>query len=96
MTHNQTRVAVTRRLPDELEIRMSELFDVTWNEQDRALGQDGLAALMADNDVLVPTITDRIDRALIEGAGPQLKLIANFGNGTDNICLLYTSPSPRD
>jgi len=85
MAHNQTRVAVTRRLPSEIELRMSELFDVTWNEHDRALGPEGLAAMMANNDVLVPTITDRIDRRLIEGAGAQLRLIANFGNGTDNI-----------
>ena len=85
MPHSHTRVGVTRRLPREIESRMSELFDVTYNEDDSALDRAGLAALMADHDVLVPTVTDRIDRALIENAGPRLKLIANFGNGTDNI-----------
>ena len=85
MPHSHTRVGVTRRLPREIESRMSELFDVTYNEDDSALDRAGLAALMADHDVLVPTVTDRIDRVLIENAGPRLKLIANFGNGTDNI-----------
>lgn len=85
MPHSHTRVGVTRRLPREIESRMSELFDVTYNHDDKALDRAGLAALMADHDVLVPTVTDRIDRALIENAGPRLKLIANFGNGTDNI-----------
>lgn len=81
----QTRIAVTRRLPDEIEARMSELFSVTFNPDDKALSTDALAALMADCEVLVPTVTDRIDAQLIGRAGDQLKLIANFGNGTDNI-----------
>jgi glyoxylate reductase len=85
MPHKQTRIGVTRRLPKEIELRMSELFDVTYHEADTALDAPELAAMMADIDVLVPTVTDRLDRQLIEQAGPRLKLIANFGNGTDNI-----------
>jgi glyoxylate reductase len=38
-------------------------------------------------DVIVPTVTDRIDRGIISQAGPQLRLIANFGTGVDNIDL---------
>ena len=38
-------------------------------------------------DVLVPTVTDRIDRSVLSQAGPQLKLIAQFGTGVDNIDL---------
>jgi len=78
-------VVVTRRLPDRVEARMRELFDVRLNGDDRAYGRDDLARAMAEADVLVPTVTDRIDAELIEAAGPRLKLIANFGNGVDNI-----------
>ncbi len=81
----QTRVGVTRRLPADIEARMAELFAVTINERDRALDRAELAALMAGCDVLVPTVSDRIDAPLIEQAASSLKLIANFGNGTDNI-----------
>ena len=40
---------------------------------------------MKTADVLVPTVTDRIDAAVLKDTGPNLKLIANFGNGVDNI-----------
>ena len=66
---------------------MAELFDVTLNESDRPLSQDELAALMAEAHVLVPTVTDTIDAALIARAGPQLGLIANFGAGIEHIDL---------
>lgn len=66
---------------------MRDLFDVTLSAQDTAIDAGALMAAVADIDVLVPTITDRIDAALIEAAGPSLKLIANFGNGVDHIDL---------
>ena len=66
---------------------MAELFDVRFNPDDHALSRDELAAAMADCDVLVPTVTDRIDAALINSAPERLKLIANFGAGVDNIDL---------
>ena len=78
-------VVVTRKLPDAVETRMRELFDTRLNTEDRPMTQPELLAAMKDADVLVPTITDRIDAALIEQAGPNLKLIANYGNGVDNI-----------
>jgi glyoxylate reductase len=78
-------VVITRKLPDPVETRMRELFDARLNVDDRAMTQPDLLAAMAEADVLVPTVTDRIDAALIEQAGPGLKLIANFGNGVDNI-----------
>ena len=80
-------VAVTRHLMLSVEQRMGELFDVRLNEGDTPLSRDELAKLMQDADVLVPTVTDRIDRELIEGAGERLKLIANFGAGTEHIDL---------
>ena len=78
-------VVVTRRLPETVEARMAELFDARLNESDTPFDREALAAAMAEADVLVPTITDRIDAALIAGAGPRLKLIANYGAGVDHI-----------
>ena len=85
MSLNATKVAVTRRLPANIEERMAELFDTKFNETDQEYSRAQLAELMAAHDVLVPTVADVIDSDLINGAGDQLKLIANFGNGTDNI-----------
>ncbi|MEP9398022.1 D-glycerate dehydrogenase [Mesorhizobium sp. KR2-14] len=78
-------VVITRKLPDQVETRMRELFDARLNLEDRPMSQPELVAAMKEADVLVPTVTDRIDAALIEQAGENLKLIANFGNGVDKI-----------
>jgi len=78
-------VIVTRKLPEPVEARMRELFDARFNETDRPMTAAELAEAIRTADVLVPTVTDRIDAHLIAQAGPQLKLIANFGNGVDNI-----------
>jgi glyoxylate reductase len=66
---------------------MSELFDAVLNPGDQAMSHEELSAAMADTDVFVPTVTDSIDAALIEGAGERLRLIANFGAGTEHIDL---------
>ena len=81
------RVAVTRRLLPAIEARMAELFDASFNPGDLALDRAALAAAVGDCDVLVPTVTDRIDAALIAAAGDRLKLIANFGAGVEHIDL---------
>ncbi|MEA2979898.1 MAG: glyoxylate reductase, partial [Alphaproteobacteria bacterium] len=78
-------VVVTRKLPDSVETRMRELFDTRLNLDDRPMSQAQLAEAMKSADVLVPTVTDRIDAAVLKETGPNLKLIANFGNGVDNI-----------
>ena len=80
-------VIVTRRLPDLIETRMRELFDARLNVDDVAMRQPDLIAAVKIADVLVPTVTDRIDKTVLAAAGPQLKLIANFGTGVDNIDL---------
>jgi glyoxylate reductase len=80
-------VIVTRKLPDVVETRMRELFDARLNTDDKPMTQTQLAEAVKAADVLVPTVTDRIDRAIISQAGPQLRLIANFGTGVDNIDL---------
>ncbi len=81
------RVIVTRQLMPGVEARLRELFDVVLNEDDVPLTRDQLAAAMQDCDVLVPTVTDRIDADLIADAGDRLGLIANFGAGTEHIDL---------
>jgi glyoxylate reductase len=78
-------VIVTRKLPDSIETRMRELFDTRLNIDDKPLTQNQLGEALKAADVLVPTVTDRIDAAVLKDAGPNLKLIANFGNGVDNI-----------
>ncbi|AZO64602.1 D-glycerate dehydrogenase [Mesorhizobium sp. M6A.T.Cr.TU.016.01.1.1] len=78
-------VVITRKLPDPVETRMRELFDARLNVEDRPMTQPELVAAVKEADVLVPTITDHIDAALIAQAGDNLKLIANFGNGVDKI-----------
>ena len=78
-------VVVTRKLPDSVETRMRELFDARLNLDDKPMSQPELADAAMSADVLVPTVTDRIDAALLGKAGPRLKLIANFGTGVDNI-----------
>ena len=81
------KVAVTRELPDSVMERLETLFEAFNNRSDRAMSRDELATAMATCDVLVPTVTDMIDAALIEGAGDRLKLIANFGAGVNHIDL---------
>jgi glyoxylate reductase len=78
-------VIVTRKLPEPVEARMRELFDARFNETDKPMSQAELVEAIRTADVLVPTITDRIDAHLIAQAGENLKLIANFGNGVDHI-----------
>jgi len=85
MAKKKPLVVVTRRLPEVIETRMCELFDTRLNVSDRPATHEELVEAVRTADVLVPTITDRIDSGLIGQAGDQLKLIANFGNGVDHI-----------
>jgi glyoxylate reductase len=79
------KVVVTRKLPDPVETRMRELFDTELNPTDRPMTPDELVEALQRADVLVPTVTDRIDSRILSRAGPNLRLIANFGAGVDNI-----------
>ena len=78
-------VVVTRKLPDLVETRMRELFETRLNLEDNPMTAQQLVDAVGVADVLVPTVTDRIDEELLSKAGENLKLIANFGNGVDNI-----------
>jgi len=85
MPSERLSVVVTRRLPEAVETRMTELFDVELRKEDTPMSREALAAAMRRADVLVPTVTDVIDQGLLAQAGDKLKLIANFGAGVDNI-----------
>ncbi|WP_426033960.1 2-hydroxyacid dehydrogenase [Cypionkella sp. TWP1-2-1b2] len=85
MPATRLNVVVTRRLPEAVETRMKELFDVELRDPDTPMSREDLSAAMRRCDVLVPTITDQIDAGLIAQAGDKLKLIANYGSGVDHI-----------
>ncbi len=87
MAKEKPLVVVTRKLPDAIETRMMELFDVRLNLRDEPFTSAQLVEAMNTADVLVPTVTDRIDKQRINAAGERLKLIANYGTGVDHIDL---------
>ncbi|MBO6790480.1 MAG: D-glycerate dehydrogenase [Dinoroseobacter sp.] len=85
MSSDRLSVVVTRRLPEPVETRMKELFDVELNADDAKMTRDEIAEAMRRADVLVPCVTDQIDSAMLAQAGDKLKLIANYGAGVDHI-----------
>ncbi len=85
MSKKRPVVIVTRKLPDPIETRMRELFDTRLNLDDQPLSTADLIAAAQTADILVPTVTDRIDSKVLAQAGPNLRLIANFGTGVDHI-----------
>ena len=87
MSQNKPKLILTRKLPETIETRMRELFDATLNDSDKAMTRDELEAAVQTADVLVPTVTDKIDADLIAKFGDQLHLIASFGTGVDHIDL---------
>src|SRR5215472_12157632 len=78
-------VVVTRKLPTGVEQELVERFGARLNANDAPMDASALKAAVASADVLVPTVTDRVGAEIIAGAGPQLKLIANFGVGFNHI-----------
>jgi glyoxylate reductase len=85
MAAQKPKVIVTRRLPDPIEIRLRELFDTELNVDDKPFSPEQLSEALGRADVVVPTITDRLDKEVLATAGPRLRLIANFGAGVDHI-----------
>ena len=85
MSQDKPLVVVTRRLPEAVETRLKELFDAQLNVDDTLMSHAALIDAIKHADVLVPTLTDRIDRSLLSQAGDKMRLIANFGNGVDHI-----------
>lgn len=87
MTKKKPLVVVTRKLPEAIETRMMELFDARLNIDDAIMSKQELIDAVKQADVLVPTVTDKIDAAVLAHAGPNLRLIANFGTGVDHVDL---------
>ena len=87
MSQTKPLVIVTRKLPDVIETRMMELFDTRLNVTDDHMSHEDLVNAVKHTDVLVPTVTDRIDADVIANSGERLKLIASFGTGWDHIDL---------
>jgi len=85
MNAKSIRVAVTRKLPASVEARLADLFDTALSGRDEPLPPAQLLELAQDVDVLAPTLGDKLDAAFFEAAGDRLKLVANFGAGTDHI-----------
>ncbi|GAA0308326.1 2-hydroxyacid dehydrogenase [Rhodovulum strictum] len=85
MPAQRLSVVVTRRLPEPVETRMTELFEVELNETDTRMDREALIEAMRRADVLVPCVTDRIDQSMLAAAGDRLKLIANYGAGIDHL-----------
>jgi glyoxylate reductase len=78
-------VFVTRKLPEVIEARMRDLFDARLRTEDTPLSEQALKDAIANCDVFVPTVTDAITKDVIEAASDRLRLIANFGAGTNHI-----------
>jgi glyoxylate reductase len=85
MVRRKPLVVVTRKLPDAIETRMMELFDTRLNESDTPLTKAALLEAVKTAEILVPTVTDRIDSRVLAHANPELRLIANYGTGVDHI-----------
>lgn len=85
MTGKRLSVVLTRRLPKVIQDRMVELFDVRTRRDDQPMTKEEIIDAMVDADVLVPTLTDNIDAAVLARAPERLKLIANYGAGVDHI-----------
>ena len=85
--NGKPRVIVTRRLMPRVEARLAELFDARFSSDDTQMSREALIAAMREADVLVPTVTDRIDAEMMAGAAGRLKLIASFGAGIEHIDL---------
>ena len=78
-------IIVTRKLPEQIEKRMKELFNVRLNNDDHIFSQEELKSAVGEASILVPTVTDKIDADILASAGPALKLIANYGVGVDHM-----------
>ena len=85
MVRRKPLVVVTRKLPEVIETRMMELFDTRLNDSDAPLTKAALVEAVKTAEILVPTVTDRIDSSVLAHANPELRLIANYGTGVDHI-----------
>jgi lactate dehydrogenase-like 2-hydroxyacid dehydrogenase len=81
------RVLITRRWPEAVEARLSEIFDVQLNLGDKPLTPTDFRSAMRTYDAILPTVTDRIGAAALECDKPQTRILANYGVGYSHIDL---------
>ena len=91
MNAKRIKVAVTRQLPEPVETRLKELFDVKLSCSHMPMSTTQILDIVKDFDVLVPTIGDRIDSHVIQNSGKRLSLIANYGAGFDHIDVRFAN-----
>lgn len=85
MTTSRPIITVTRRLPEEVEAKLAEDFEVRLNREDRPLDQAGLGRALAESDGVLCTVTDRLD-AVVLGVHPlRARILANYGVGYEHI-----------
>jgi len=85
MPAKSVSVVVTRRLPEPVERRLADLFDVRLRDSDAQMTKAEIVEAMKSADVIVPSVTDTIDAGMMAQAGPDLKLIASYSAGVDHI-----------
>ncbi|MEO8061590.1 MAG: D-glycerate dehydrogenase [Pseudomonadota bacterium] len=82
------RLLITRRLPEAVHERLRIRYELTANTDDLPLARAELARALREYDALIPTITDRLDSALLESSPVRTRVIANFGAGIEHIDLV--------
>jgi len=87
MALNNFIILITRKLPEKIEKKLKQKFKVILNKSDKKLSYNELKKKIQNIDILVPCVSDTIDGSIIK-SGKKLKLIANFGNGVDNLDLV--------
>jgi len=82
---NRPVVTVTRRLPDEVEREISQIFDARFNRDDRPLSVAQLREALSGSDALLCTVTDRFSDEVLAAEPLRARLLANFGAGFNHI-----------
>ena len=85
MDAERPRLFLTRRIPDPGLVLIREAFVVTGGEKDRPLARESLLRGVAGADALLCLLTETIDGAVMDAAGPRLRVISNMAVGVDNI-----------
>ncbi len=80
-------ILITRKLPEKIERKLEENFSIISNKKDKKYSYKDLKKKIENVDILIPCISDTIDASIIK-AGKNLRMIANFGNGVDNLDLI--------
>jgi glyoxylate reductase len=80
-----SRIVVTGRVPEPALDLLREAGELDAHTQETALTVEELHAAIAGADAVVTLLSDRVDEAFLDAAGPQLKVVANVAVGYNNI-----------